>query len=163
MWRFTRRRLFDQERGGLVHSRAFVRDVTERHRLEQELQHYTSGLEQAVSERTQQLVASQARYKALFDLVADSVFMVDATGTVVAVNKREEQALGYAESKVVGGSMYDVVVPSHREALAGMVGGDRDRPTAGADAGNHGVHRRGARDACRNGFDSRGRRWRRSW
>ena len=27
--------LIDQERGGLVHSRAFVRDVTERHRLEQ--------------------------------------------------------------------------------------------------------------------------------
>ena len=27
--------LFDQERGGLVHSRAFVRDVTERRRLEQ--------------------------------------------------------------------------------------------------------------------------------
>ncbi|HXH86048.1 MAG TPA: PAS domain S-box protein, partial [Nitrospira sp.] len=100
--------LFDQERGGLVHSRAFVRDVTVRHRLEQELQHYTSGLEQAVSERTQQLVASQARYKALFDLVADSVFMVDAAGTIVAVNKREEQALGYAESNVVGRSIYDV-------------------------------------------------------
>jgi PAS domain S-box-containing protein len=113
--------LFDQERGGLVHSRAFVRDVTERHRLEQELQHYTSGLEQAVSERTQQLVASQARYKALFDLVADSVFMVDETGTVVAVNKREEQALGYAESKIVGSSMHDVVVPAHRRALAGWL------------------------------------------
>lgn len=125
--------LLDQERGGLVHSRAFVRDVTERHRLEQELQHYTSGLEQAVSERTQELVASQARYKALFDLVADSVFMVNAAGTVVAVNKREEQALGYAESKVVGGSMYDVVVPSHREALAGWLAeigtGQRQVPT----------------------------------
>jgi PAS domain S-box-containing protein len=125
--------LFDQERGGLVHSRAFVRDVTERHRLEQELQHYTSGLEQAVSERTQELVASQARYKALFDLVADSVFMVDASGTVVAVNKREEQALGYAESKVVGGSMYEVVSPSHRDALAGWLAeistGQRQVPT----------------------------------
>ncbi|HEY7128747.1 MAG TPA: PAS domain S-box protein [Nitrospira sp.] len=125
--------LFDQERGGLVHSRAFVRDVTERHRLEQELQHYTSGLEQAVSERTQELVASQARYKALFDLVADSVFMVDAAGTVVAVNKREEQALGYAESKVVGSSMYEVVSPSHRDALAGWLAeistGQRQVPT----------------------------------
>jgi PAS domain S-box-containing protein len=124
--------LFDQERG-LVHSRAFVRDVTERHRLEQELQHYTSGLEQAVSERTQELVASQARYKALFDLVADSVFMVDASGMVVAVNKREEQALGYAESKVVGSSMYDVVVPSYREPLARWLAeistGQRQVPT----------------------------------
>lgn len=113
--------LFDQERGGLVHSRAFVRDVTVRHRLEQELQHYTAGLEQAVSERTQQLVSSQARYKALFDLVADSVFMVDAGGIIVAVNKREEQALGYAESKVVGRSIHEVVVPTHRVALTGWL------------------------------------------
>jgi len=30
--------LIDQERGGLVHSRAFVHDVTERHRLERHLQ-----------------------------------------------------------------------------------------------------------------------------
>jgi PAS domain S-box-containing protein len=125
--------LFDEERGGLVHSRAFVRDVTERHRLEQELQHYTTGLEQAVSERTQQLVASQALYKALFDLVADSVFMVDERGIVVAVNKREEQALGYAESKIVGSSMYDVVVPSHRDPLARWLAeigtGQRQVPT----------------------------------
>ena len=116
-----------------MHSRAFVRDITERHRLEQELQHYTSGLEQAVSERTQELVASQARYKALFDLVADSVFMVDASGTVVAVNKREEQALGYAESKVVGSSMYDIVVASYRQPLARWLAeistGQRQVPT----------------------------------
>ena len=64
--------------GGLVHSRAFVRDITERRLLEQQIQRYTTQLEQAVNERTRQLVASQERYKALFDLVADSVFMVDA-------------------------------------------------------------------------------------
>ncbi|HEU4685672.1 MAG TPA: PAS domain S-box protein [Nitrospira sp.] len=125
--------LFDLERGGLIHSRAFVRDVTDRHRLEQELQRYTSKLEQAVTERTQQLVASQARYKALFDLVADSVFMVDAKGTIVAVNKREEQALGYAEAHIVGRSIFDVVLPVHRQALAGWLAdlntGHRQVPT----------------------------------
>jgi PAS domain S-box-containing protein len=113
--------LFDQARGGLVHSRAFVRDVTERRRLEQELQHYTTGLEQAVSERTQQLVASQARYKALFDLVADSVFMVNAVGTIVAVNKREEQTLGYAEFRVVGRSMLDVVPAVYHQVFLGWL------------------------------------------
>lgn len=113
--------LIDQERGGLVHSRAFVRDVTERRRLEQQLQEYTTKLEEAVSERTQQLVASQARYKALFDLVADSVFMVNETGTIVAVNKREEQALGYAEAAVVGRSLFEVVLAGHHEALRGWV------------------------------------------
>jgi PAS domain S-box-containing protein len=125
--------LFDQELGGLVHSRAFVRDITERHRLEQELQQYTTGLEKAVSERTVKLVASQARYKALFDLVADSVFMVDAVGTVVAVNKREEQALGYAESTVTGRSLFDVVTTTYRQPLKGWLSdiatGQRQTPT----------------------------------
>jgi len=113
--------LIDQERGGLVHSRAFVRDVTERHRLERHLQEYTTKLEQAVSERTQQLVASQARYKALFDLVADSVFMVDPNGIIVAVNKREEQALGYAEAHVVGRSLLEVVLPGYHDSLRGWL------------------------------------------
>jgi PAS domain S-box-containing protein len=125
--------LLDQERGGLIHSRAFVRDVTERHRLEQELQRYTTGLEQAVSERTQQLVASQARYKALFDLVADSVFMVNASGTIVAVNKREEQALGYAEAEIVGRSILDVVTVNHHRSFLGWLSdmgtGRRQVPT----------------------------------
>jgi len=113
--------LIDQERGGLVHSRAFVRDVTERHQLERQLQEYTTKLEGAVSERTQQLVASQARYKALFDLVADSVFMVDPSGMIVAVNKREEQALGYAEANVVGRSLLEVVLSGYHDALRGWL------------------------------------------
>jgi PAS domain S-box-containing protein len=125
--------LFDEESGGLVHSRAFVRDITARRRLEQELQQYTSKLEVAVSERTQQLVSSQARYKALFDLVADSVFMVDRDGTIVAVNKREEQALGYSETAVVGRSVFDVVLPAFagglRSLLEELAGGQRQVPT----------------------------------
>ncbi len=113
--------LIDQERGGLIHSRAFVRDVTERRRLERQLQEYTTKLEEAVSERTQQLMASQARYKALFDLVADSVFMVNESGTIMAVNKREEQALGYTEATVVGRSLFEVVLAGYHEALRGWV------------------------------------------
>ena len=109
--------LIDHVRGGLIYSRAFVRDVTERRRLEQELHRYTSGLEQAVSERTHQLVASQARYKALFDLVADSVFMVNADGTVVAVNKREELTLGYVESAIIGKSILEVMSITHHDAF----------------------------------------------
>ncbi len=114
--------LIDQERGGLVHSRAFVRDVTERHRLEQQLQEYTTKLERAVSERTQQLVVSQARYKSLFDLVADSVFMVNPSGMIVAVNKREEQALGYAEANVVGRSLLEVVLSGYHDSLRVWLG-----------------------------------------
>jgi len=114
--------LFDQERGELVHSRAFVRDVTERRRLQQELQRYTVGLEQAVSERTQQLTVSQARYKALFDFVADSVFMVNATGSIVAVNEREQQVLGYVESTIIGQNILDIIEPAYHQAFTGWLG-----------------------------------------
>ncbi|MDR4481259.1 MAG: PAS domain S-box protein [Nitrospira sp.] len=119
--------------GGLVHSRAFVRDVTERRLLEEQIHRYTTRLEQAVNERTQQLVASQERYKALFDLVADSVFMVGEDGVIVAVNKREEQALGYSEQQVVGSSILNVVLPVHhdemRSLLAKIRAGERQVPT----------------------------------
>ncbi len=125
--------LFDSGSGGLVHSRAFVRDITERRILEAQVQRYTTQLEQAVNERTQQLVASQERYKALFDLVADSVFMVGENGGIVAVNKREEQALGYAAAHVVGRSIFDVVDAAYhaemKALLAEIVGGTRRVPT----------------------------------
>lgn len=125
--------LFDPESGGLVYTRAFVRDVTERHVLERQVQQYTTKLEQAVSERTQQLVASQARYKALFDLVADSVFMVDPESRIVAVNKREEQALGYPEPEVVGRNILEVMLPPYhdqfRQSLREVVAGERKIPT----------------------------------
>jgi PAS domain S-box-containing protein len=125
--------LFDTESGGLIHSRAFVRDVTERRQLEQQVQRYTTQLEQEVAERTRQLSASQARYKALFDLVADSVFMVDPTGCIVAVNKREEQALGYTEEAVVGRNILEIVLPAHHEEMRKLidkiVAGQRRVPT----------------------------------
>lgn len=125
--------LFDTAGGGLVHSRAFVRDISARRALERQVEQYTTRLEQVVQERTEQLVASQARYKALFDLVADSVFMVDAQGVIVVVNKREEQALGHAEVEVVGKRLVEVVLPDHRAELLGLiqsiVAGQRQVPT----------------------------------
>ena len=70
-----------------------------------------------MSLRTEELSASQKRYKALFDFVADSVFMVDATACVVAVNQREEQALGYPETEVLGRSFVELVAPRFREVM----------------------------------------------
>ena len=105
--------LFDSAGGGLVYSRAFVRDITRRKLLEHEVQRYTTELEREVAERTVQLSQSRQRYKALFDLAADSVFMIDAHGRVVAVNHREEQALGYSEAEVVGRSFLDLLPAAH--------------------------------------------------
>ncbi len=125
--------LFDTGAGGLVYSRSFVRDITERKLLEREIQRYTTQLEQDVAVRTEELAASQKRYKILFDLVADSVFMVDSTGRVMAVNHREEQALGYAEADVVGRPFIELVAPRHGEVMdrlfAKIIQGESQTPT----------------------------------
>ncbi|MBD0305005.1 MAG: PAS domain S-box protein [Nitrospiraceae bacterium] len=107
--------LFDAAGGGLLYSRAFVRDVTHRKRLEREVQRYTTQLEHEVAERTLQLSESRQRYKALFDLAADSVFMVDSEGCVIAVNKREEHTLGYAEAEAKGRPFLQFVSGAYHE------------------------------------------------
>ena len=125
--------LFDNEGGGLLYSRAFVRDITQRKLLEQEVHRYTTQLEQEVAERTQQLSESQQQYKALFDLAADSIFMVADDGRVIGVNKREEEALGYSESDAVSRQFLDFVPADHRDVTTSLIGkvamGERQVPT----------------------------------
>jgi PAS domain S-box-containing protein len=136
--------LLDPEGGGLLHSRAFVRDITQRKLLEQKVQRYTTQLEQEVAGQTQQLSLSQRRYKALFDLAADPVFMVDPDGRITAVNKREEQALGYAEAQAIGRRFLEFVLPRHHDVTNGLIGkivlGERQVPTQEIEV----VHRDGA-------------------
>jgi len=125
--------LFDIEGGGLVYSRAFVRDITQRKALEQKVQRYTTQLEQEVAERTQELSLSQKRYKALFDLAADPVFMVEADGRIVAVNQREERVLGYPEDDLIGRPLLNLVSSRHqdltRSLMEKIVRGEQQVPT----------------------------------
>jgi len=129
--------LFEPDGGGLVYSRAFVRDITQRKMLEQHVQRYTTHLEQEVAQRTKQLSRSEKRYKALFDLAADSVLMVGPEGNVIAVNKREEQGLGYTEGELLGKPIIELVVPTHREVterlIAKIISGERQTPTREVD------------------------------
>src|SRR3990172_3614935 len=60
------------------------KDITERKKLEM-----------AIKE-------AEERYKTLFDYAEDSMLMVDLEGRVVAVNKREEEVIGYSKDALVG-------------------------------------------------------------
>ncbi len=132
--------LFDPQGGGLLYSRAFVRDITQRKLLEQKVQRYTTQLEQEVAVRTQQLSESEKRYRTIFDLAADSVFMVNPDGSIAAVNKREEQVLGYGEAQVLGRPFLELVLPRHREVTKGLlekiVLGERQVPTQEIEVAN---------------------------
>jgi len=105
--------LLDPETGEVVHTRAFVRDVTERKILQHQVQRYTTHLEQEVAAQTKQLSQSERRYRVLFNRAADSILMVDAQGVITAVNEREQEVLGFSESALLGKSLMSVIDPSY--------------------------------------------------
>ena len=125
--------LFDQGSGSLVYMRAFVRDITARKALEAQIRRHTEGLEQEVARRTEALVESQQRYKILFDEAADSVLMVNSSGKIVAVNRRQETVLRYPEEQLVGRPFLDLVLPKDQASVTALmkdiVGGALKTPT----------------------------------
>ena len=60
------------------------RDVTERHRREQDLQH------------------SEAKFRALAETANDAIISADGQGNIIHFNNAAERAFGYQESDVVG-------------------------------------------------------------
>ncbi len=104
--------LLDEATGDVVYARAFVRDVTERKILQQHIDRHTVQLEQEVAIQTRQLSESEKRYRVLFDRSADSIFMVDPAGIVVAVNEREQEVLGYAQAELLARPILKIVPDS---------------------------------------------------
>ena len=113
--------LVDPDTQAIVFSRGFVRDITDRKVLQGEVARYTNQLEELVSERTQQLSDSEAGYKALFNLAADSVFVVDLAGHVVDGNARAHDILGYASSDLEGHSFVKLVSPSYQKTSQSLL------------------------------------------
>ena len=113
--------LIDSETGDLVYTRAFVRDITERKVLQRQIDRYTTQLEQEVAAQTQQLSESEKRYRVLFDRSADSIFMVDPSGVIVAVNEREQEVLGYTRDGLLFESLLTLVPDSYKETVTRLL------------------------------------------
>ena len=107
--------LVDPDTQAIVFSRGFVRDITDRKALQGEVARYTNRLEDLVTERTQQLSDSEAGYKALFNLAADSIFVVDFEGRVVDGNARARDIFGYASLDFSDESFVKVISPDFQE------------------------------------------------
>lgn len=126
--------LMDPESGELIHTRAFVRDITERKMFQQQILRYTTHLEHEVAEQTQQLSQSEQQYRLLFNRAADSILMVDPDGKITAVNEREQEVLGHRKTDLVHCSLFEVIAePYHqlvRECLGRVATGEEKVPTA---------------------------------
>lgn len=107
------------------------RDVTEKRRLQDELQQrnqqlaeLTEVLEDRVNERTRQLTEvveklreSEARMRLTIDTALDAVIMMDASGLVTDWNHNAEETFGWKRAEAVGRELAELCIPpQHRES-----------------------------------------------
>jgi PAS domain S-box-containing protein len=91
------------ERGEVTHFAAAQRDVTERHRIEDELRR------------------REEEFRLLFDLSAIGMAEVSPEGRYLGVNRKYCEMLGYSEQELLHLAVVDVTHPDDREATAAQV------------------------------------------
>jgi len=103
-------------------------DITERTRIESELERTRQSLEQLVDERTAELrdanrelqreVADRERTAAqlqrLFDTAREGIWIIDAEGMTTFANPRMAEILGYTPDEMIGCSFYEFMPEAGR-------------------------------------------------
>jgi len=110
---------------GRLDHRISIKTNDEIEQLAETFNHMADNLEKGIRERERylyQLEESEERYKTLFDYAADSMFMVDLEEKVVAINKREEEVIGYSEDSMIGQGFYLVLPEEDREIFKNLFG-----------------------------------------
>jgi PAS domain S-box-containing protein len=113
----------------------FFRDITERKRMEDDLQRYSTQLEGLVFERTKKLAESERRFRELSDLLPQIVFEIDENGNVEYMNRAGFAATGLSEEEFSRGlSAFHFLAPAEHEratrgiqrVIAGEMIGERE-------------------------------------
>jgi PAS domain S-box-containing protein len=76
----------------------------------------------------EKLIASQERYRELFENANDIVYTHDISGALTSLNKAAEAVTGYSREEALGMNVLSIVAPEHRqmarEALERKIGGE---------------------------------------
>jgi PAS domain S-box-containing protein len=75
----------------------------------------------AVAARTEELRASEGKYRELFDNANDVIALVDAEGRLLSINRAGEEVTGRTREELLGRPLQELVAPSAREALARLL------------------------------------------
>lgn len=81
-------------------SKGTMLDVTELKQAELALEHLNAELEERVIQRTAELQAQEARYRALMDGAGDAILLIDVQGYILEANYKAEELLGYTRHEL---------------------------------------------------------------
>ena len=99
--------------GQFVKTRAFVRDITDRKRLERHLREYHEILEHRVSDRTKELSETKDYLENLLEGANDVIFTLNPAGIITYVNKKIEE-WGYRKEELVESSFLGILSKKHK-------------------------------------------------
>lgn len=125
--------LRDRE-GKIIGTLSSGEDITERKRLEAELDNYRRRLEQGLAERTadfamatEKLTLTEAeRHKAetslqlraaMLDMAPEAIFLIDMTGNLLYVNRAAYKTFEFDIDKQIGQSFWDLVQPQSKSII----------------------------------------------
>ena len=83
--------------------------------MQREMQAINEQLEERVTERTQQLQASETKYRMLLESNADAIVVIGKDRTVYFANQAAEALLGLKSEELVGRMFFIVVTPGKTE------------------------------------------------
>lgn len=108
---------------------ATVRDITEQHRLTQQVEAYALELQDQVDEQTARLRQSETRQRQLLLSMNEGFLTIDEDHRIRFVNARFAQMMGLPESAVLNRDIFDFVDATSRIRLANMLVRDADAAT----------------------------------
>lgn len=105
--------LYHPVTGNFIRTRAFVRDITDRKRLERYLKGYYEILEQKVYDRTRELKETKDYLENLFETANDVIYRLSPSGMITYVNKKIED-WGYRKEELLRKSFLTVLSKEHK-------------------------------------------------
>jgi len=108
---------------------AIARDITERKRIEKELQEHKENLERMVQERTTELASayeelreSEERLRGFFENVPDILFAHNMQGQLTDINRKALEISGYSRDEIVGKNILETgILPA--DQIEGVIEG----------------------------------------
>lgn len=96
-----------------VKTRAFVRDITDRKKLERHLKEYYEILEKEVNDRTREVKETKDYLENLLETANDVIYTLGSDGIIKYVNKKVEE-WGYRKDELIGSSFLTMLSMKHK-------------------------------------------------